>query len=138
MKGVSDNAVECIKKMYNSTKFCMKCSGDQVTDFVKQGRGVRQGCNLSCYLINILIGDIMDYISEGNVHAPITGKMSIPGLLFADSLAIESFTINGLQRGIDQIVKYCSDWNLICNLKKNKILVFKKGRKLKKQHVLYV
>jgi hypothetical protein len=45
--------------------------------------------------------------------------MSIPGLMFADDLAIGSFTVNGLQTGIDQIVKYCGDWNLKCNLKKN-------------------
>jgi hypothetical protein len=52
--------------------------------------------------------------------------------MFADDLAIGSFTVNGLQRGIDQIVKYYSDWNLKCNLKKTKILVFKKSGKLKK------
>jgi hypothetical protein len=73
----------------------------------------------------------MDYISEGNVSAPVKGKMSIPGLLFADDLAIGSFTVNGLQKGIDQIVKYCSDWKLKCHLKKTKILVLK-GGKLKK------
>jgi hypothetical protein len=33
----------------------------------------------------------MTYISEGNVHAPVIGKMSIPGLMFADDLAIGSF-----------------------------------------------
>jgi hypothetical protein len=40
--------------------------------------------------------------------------------------------VNGLQRGIDQMVKYCGDWNLKCNLQKTKILVFKKGGKFKK------
>jgi hypothetical protein len=69
----------------------------------------------------------MDYISEGNVHAIVIGKISITGLLYADNLSIGSFTVNGLQRGIAQIVKYCSDWNLKCNLKNTKILVFKKG-----------
>jgi hypothetical protein len=32
------------------------------------------------------------WISEGNVHAPVIGKMSIPGLMFADDLAIGSFS----------------------------------------------
>jgi hypothetical protein len=56
-------------------------------------------------------------ISEGNVHAPVTGKMSMPRL-FADDIATGSFTVNGLQKGINEVVKYCSDWNLKCNLKK--------------------
>jgi hypothetical protein len=107
--------------------FCVKCGGDEVTDFVKQRRGVRQGCSLSHYLFNIFIDNTMDYISEYNVHALVIGNMPIPGLLFADDLAIGSFTVNGLQRRIDQIVKYCSDWNLRYNLKKTKILVFRKG-----------
>jgi hypothetical protein len=83
---------------------------------------------LSPYLFNIFIDDIMDYISEGNVHAPVIGRISILGLIFADDLAIGSFRVNGLQRGIDQMVKYCGDWNLKCNLQKTKILVFKTGR----------
>jgi hypothetical protein len=104
-KGVSDNMGECIKEMYGDTKFYVKCRVDEVTDFVKQRRGVRQGCTLSPYLFNIFTDNIMNYesyISEGNVHAPVTGMMSIPGLLFADDLAMGSFTVNGLQRGIDQ------------------------------------
>jgi hypothetical protein len=37
--------------------------------------------------------------------APIIVKMSLPGFLFADDLAIGSFTVHGLQKGIDQVVK---------------------------------
>jgi hypothetical protein len=40
-KGVSDNMVECIKKLYNNTKVCVKCGGNKETDFVEQRRGVR-------------------------------------------------------------------------------------------------
>jgi hypothetical protein len=32
--------------------------------------------------------------------------MSIPGLMFADDLAIGSFAVNSLQKRIDQVVKY--------------------------------
>jgi hypothetical protein len=39
--------------------------------------------------------------------------------------------INDLQKVIDQVVKYCKDWNLKCNLNNFKILVFKNGGRLK-------
>jgi hypothetical protein len=55
--------------MYTDTKLCLKCNGDEVTDFVKQGRRVRQGCSQSCCLCSIFIDNVMDNISEGNAHA---------------------------------------------------------------------
>jgi hypothetical protein len=36
------------------------------------------------------------------------------------------------------MVNYCGDWNLKCNLKKTKILVFKKGGKLQKNDKLFM
>jgi hypothetical protein len=33
--GESHNMVKCIKKLHNNTKFCMKCGGDEMTDFVE-------------------------------------------------------------------------------------------------------
>jgi hypothetical protein len=41
--------MNCINELYDGITFCMKC-GDEVTDFVKQIRDVRQGS----YLFNIL------------------------------------------------------------------------------------
>jgi hypothetical protein len=62
-KGVSVNMVRCIKKLYEGIKFCVKCDGDNVTDFVEHRREVRQGCSLSPNLFNIFIHEMIDYIS---------------------------------------------------------------------------
>jgi hypothetical protein len=49
-KGMSDNVVESIKKMYNDTKFRVKRGGGEVADSVEQRNGIRQACILSPYL----------------------------------------------------------------------------------------
>ena len=43
----------------------------------------------------------MKYISEDNTHEPRVDKQTIPGLMFADNLAIGSFTARSLQIGSD-------------------------------------
>jgi hypothetical protein len=49
---------------------------------------------------------------------------------FLDDLALSSLTVNGLHKAVDQVTKYCREWNLKISLKKIKI--FKKAGKLKK------
>jgi hypothetical protein len=80
---------------------------------------------------------MIDYISKDNLHAPVIAMIAIPGLLFADDLAF-SFTINSLQKTIDQVLKYCREWKLKCNLNKTKIVLCKKCGKLKKEEKWFV
>jgi hypothetical protein len=49
----------------------------------------------------VFIDDDMKYITEESTYAPIVGKQTIPGLMFADNLAVASFTASSLQIGID-------------------------------------
>jgi hypothetical protein len=69
--------VKCIKEMYDGIKICVKCEDDEVTDFIEQKTGVRQGCSLSPYLFNNFIDNIMDYISKDNPHAAVIGTTTI-------------------------------------------------------------
>jgi hypothetical protein len=86
--------------MYEGIKFCVRCDNNEVNNFVTQTKGVIQGCSLSPYLFNIFV-DIIGYISKANPHAPTVGDVTIPGLLYADDLAVGAFTVNGMQKAID-------------------------------------
>lgn len=51
-----------------------------------------QGYNLSPCLFNIFTGDITSIIIKENAQETVLGNQTIPVLLFADNLAIGSFT----------------------------------------------
>ena len=73
---------------------------NQRSNCAPQTRGLRQGCGLSPYLFNIFINDIIDYIDKEETHSPVIWELKIPGLLFADDLALASFTSHGLHKKI--------------------------------------
>ncbi len=58
----------------------------------------------------------------------ITEQISdITALLFADDLLMISDTVNGLQKKLNVLQKYCLKWNLTVNMYKSKVVVFKRG-----------
>jgi hypothetical protein len=69
-KGISEKMVNCMKEKRSGNKFGVKRGKDKETDFVEEGRGVRQSGSPS--------PDIVDCISEGNLHAPVTGSNTTP------------------------------------------------------------
>jgi hypothetical protein len=125
--GVSENMVSNTEKMYQDIKFCVKCE-NQRSSCAPQTKGLRQGRALSPCLFNIFINDIIDYVDKEEMHSPVIQELKTPGLLFADDLAVASFTSHGLQKKIERVDYYCKDRNLRCNVSKCKIMVFKKRR----------
>jgi hypothetical protein len=118
-KVVSRGIVGWVGRMHEATEFCLRWNRDAVREPIPQEKGVRQGCSLRAYLFYIFIEDVVDCITEGNRHSPVAGELTIPYLLFAEDIAVGSFTTNGLPQGIKQIVKFCKYWGLKYNLTKS-------------------
>jgi hypothetical protein len=53
--------------------------------------------------------DVISIISKENRQAFVVRNQPVPALLFANVLAIWSFTNNGSQNRIAQTVKYCTN-----------------------------
>jgi hypothetical protein len=58
-------------------------------------------------------------------------ESKVPGLIFVDELAVAFLSSCGLQKKIELLHQYCKNWNLRCGLNRCKVMVFKKGGKLK-------
>ena len=56
-------------------------------------------------MYSIFTGDIVDCVKEGKRRLILVGKRTTPELLFPDELAVGSFTVNGLQKGLGKITK---------------------------------
>ena len=58
-------------------------------------------------------------------------------LLFADDTALFSYSATGLQRLLDRLHEYCSEWGISVNTSKTVVMVFNKGNRIKNIDVKY-
>ena len=81
----------------------MKRDVRKVTDFVDQYKGARQRRDLIPYLFNIFIEEFLQYTTQETLHAPVTGTMTVPALLFADDLKTALLTVSSLQKTLNRV-----------------------------------
>ena len=89
---------------------------------------------LSPFLFILYIGELIDMLDElgcHGIHVKEDAK-NIMILLYADDMALIADTIGRLQRMIDVLESYCCKWNMLVNLIKTKIMVFRRGGVLRK------
>uniref|UniRef100_A0A671W6R3 ribonuclease H n=1 Tax=Sparus aurata TaxID=8175 RepID=A0A671W6R3_SPAAU len=126
--GIGGKTYDIIKSMY-SGNMCSVKIGKMRTEYFTQGRGVRQGCNLSPGLFNIYINELATTLEKSSVPGVSLHNEEVKCLLFADDLVLLSPTAQGLQQSLDLLEHYCQTWALTVNPKKTKIMIFQKRSK---------
>ena len=123
-------------RVYVNTRFLAKRRF--ASDFFSCNVGVRQGGNLSPFLFSMYINDLEQYLIERNIIGlqsipdPIEGELCV--LFYADyTIIILAETPDDLQIALNEFCLYCEQCKLNVNISKTKILVFSKGRMLKKE-----
>jgi hypothetical protein len=129
----STKMLRMLQGIYGSVQACVKWGSD-VSEFFDCPLGVKQGCMLSPLIFSLLITEVADAVTKKGKH----GFQFLPGLqeifllLFADDICLISTTPAGLQNQLDNLEKASTPLGLTVNLKKTKVMVFRKGGHLGK------
>ncbi|XP_059225005.1 uncharacterized protein LOC131997701 [Stomoxys calcitrans] len=123
--GISTKMVYLIQNIYQNTKSVV-WTGDNVSQHFNTYTGVRQGCLLSPLLFTLYLNDIHDWLEGGLV----LDELNIRVLLYADDIVILADDIEVFRKMIWNLENYCSRWNMVVNLQKSKIMVFRNGGRL--------
>lgn len=98
--------------------------------------GVRQGENLSPFLVSIYLHDLENFLTCKNVvgidinslreDADTYFKLLV--LLSADDTVLFNDNADDMQNGLDFFKEFCEKWHLNVNVDKTKIVEFRRGR----------
>lgn len=126
--GVPTKFIRVLQSLYERVvmKVCVnesECTGGFLAE-----RGLRQGCKLSPLLFAIFVNDLPNYLTRIEMHTPYIANREVGTLMYADDLVLMSQTAVGLQRGLNCLSNYCDEWKLRVNVKKTKVVVFRKSR----------
>ena len=130
--GVSGRLFACMKYMYSHSQAKIKLF-NKISDAMDVLIGTEQGHPMSpelfkCYLLDLSAD--LDSITDDNI--PELNGVLLSHLLWADDLVLLALDGATLQRLIDIVNRYCTQWGLTVNISKTAVLIFNKsGRQLK-------
>ena len=137
--GIEGKMLNIIKDLYSSTNGHVTV-GEFMSDNFKISLGVKQGDPPSPFFFNIYMDELCTNLleTETETEAPIINDNKVPCLFWADDLLLISKSKQGLQKQIEIVDQYCSDWKLTLNVEKTKTVIFNKaGATLKKEQIQY-
>ncbi|GAO51402.1 hypothetical protein G7K_5504-t1 [Saitoella complicata NRRL Y-17804] len=118
--GGAGRVIEAVSSLYSNTTSVVWSSSGHSRAFLYY-HGVVQGDPFSPTLFALFLADL--WFPPG-VDAPSLGGIKVPCLLLADDIALFAYSEAGLQSLLDSLVTFCSQWRLLINGDKSKVLTF--------------
>ena len=118
--GLGGRFQKLIGSLYRDDKIVFEVNGS-ATDPLYLRQGVRQGCNLSPTLFNILMKDVADRV-QGTKKGIELGGCVLTILLYADDIVIITASPEDTKEVYTTLVKACEDIGLKVNVKKSQIV----------------
>ena len=126
-------AIQNLLAMYKSVTACIRTS-DGLTDFYNCSFGPKQVCLASPTLFSIFINEFAEEVDRSGLRGVQLFPDSVEILLhmFADDLALMSYSVLWLQRLLNLLYSFCKAKYLIVDIIKTKVMVYKNGGMLAK------
>jgi len=131
--GVHGHILQILRSLYDNLESCVRLSGG-LTDFFECTIGTRQGCILSPALFSLYMKKLVDMLKEFDCKGIYVNEeaRNLMALLYADDVTEGACTVRKLQDMIHVLEEFCKMWGLAVNIEKTKVMVFRKGGKVKK------
>ena len=128
-RGMKGKVLTSLQTMYAADKACV-LTRDGPTALFDCSIGVKQGCPASPLLFGLYLDELEKLLedAQSDIDCPRIASILLAILLFADDIALFSYSIQGLQKQLDILEAFCEARGLTVNVKKTKTLVFEHRR----------
>ena len=128
--GINGKMLKIIKDMYNQVKACVR-GCNSYSDFFELAIGLKQGEVISPLLFSLFIEDLELFLQNDPNCGLTLDDVTFILMLFADDMVIVANNVQDLQKSLELLHIYCTNWGLQVNTEKTKIVVFRKRGRLK-------
>ena len=134
-KGIHGKMLAGIQSSYDGGDMSMKISGSSGSSGTARV-GVRQGCPLSPTLFGIFLDSLDAHLQAESAAAGVECRgVRVPGLFYADDVALLSPSAQGLQQLLDTMQLFCVANGLTISVLKTEVVVFGGGHQQRQWHV---
>ena len=131
--GVRGKFFDCLAYMYKNSNAKVKLL-NKLSAKIDILTGTEQGHPMSPELFKSYIHHLSELLnSMDNVNVPVLNGVKITHLLWADDLVLLATDPASLQKMVDQLHQYCSEWGLSVNITKTAVMVFNRSGRLLKE-----
>ena len=131
--GLQGNCFNVLRHMYNNSKARLKLA-QKLSNIIDIAIGTEQGHVTSPELFKCFLLDLSTSLNDKELSSDpaLLNNVPISHLFWADDLVLISRTASGLQKLLDVLHGFSSEWDLTVNTTKTAVMVFNhSGRKLK-------
>ena len=136
--GIHGHMLNIIKGMYGTVKSQVKLN-NCLSESFECRLGVRQGECLSPFLFAMYVNDLEEHLRD-NSNAGIDldhHYLKLFLLFYADDAVLFAESREDLQSALDAVSVYCTNWKMIVNIEKTKVMVFRKAGRLSQRDRWY-